>query len=191
MLRRSKPSSGDSWGIYCRDWGVFDYSRSMDWWMDLLTTCIYNSELRFTDHWHTQISVLSLLQSPLAVSRQRLLPVTIIQLPALWSSCHSRPCRTLVNWQLNWLGSRLEAISHQPPSLLFTGWLSAELTTELSHSPTSYFTSLHPTRLTLLITFRYETHRKRRSHCYNPTIPRPLHAYSLPRVPVYLAVAYR
>jgi hypothetical protein len=35
------------------------------------------------------------------------------------------------------------AIPHQPPSLLFTGWL----TTELPHLPTSYFISLHSTEL--------------------------------------------
>jgi hypothetical protein len=33
---------------------------------------------------------------------------------------------------LNKVGPRLAAISHQPPSLPFTGWLSTELTTELS-----------------------------------------------------------
>jgi hypothetical protein len=47
----------------------------------------------------TQTSVLSLLQSPLAVSWQRLLPREILQLPALRSSWHSRPCTTLVNWR--------------------------------------------------------------------------------------------
>jgi hypothetical protein len=31
--------------------------------MNLLTTCIHNSELQFTDHWHTEISVLNLLVS--------------------------------------------------------------------------------------------------------------------------------
>jgi hypothetical protein len=43
-------------------------SVCIDWWMDLLTTCIHHSKLHYTVHWHTQISVLSLLQSPLAVS---------------------------------------------------------------------------------------------------------------------------
>jgi hypothetical protein len=77
------------------------YRRCMDWWMDLLTTCIHHSELHFTVHWYTQTSVLSLLLSPLVVSWQRLLPREIIQFPALSSSCHSRSCRTLVNWLLN------------------------------------------------------------------------------------------
>jgi hypothetical protein len=95
--------------------------------MDLLTTCIHHSELHFTDHWHTQTSVCSLLQSSLVVPWQLLLPREIFQLPALRSSCHRCLCRTLVNWQLNQLGARLVAISHQPPSLLFTGWLSTEL----------------------------------------------------------------
>jgi hypothetical protein len=124
---------------YCR--------RSLDWWIDLLTACIHNSELHFTIHWHTQTCILSLLQSPLATSWQRLLPREIIHLPAIRSSWHSGPCRILVNWQINHLNPRLEAISHQPPSLLFTGLISTELTSEFSHSPTSYFMSLHSAEL--------------------------------------------
>jgi hypothetical protein len=45
-----------------------------------------------------------------AVPWQRLLTVEILQLHALRSSCHSRPCRTLVNCQLNY-----SAISPHPP----------------------------------------------------------------------------
>jgi hypothetical protein len=123
---------------------VWDYRQSMDCLLDLLNTCINHSELHFTDHWHTQTGVLSLLQSQIAVSWQRLLRVEILQLsPSRPLFRVARAERTLVNWQLNWLGRRLAAISHQPPSLLFTGWLSPEL----SHSPTSYFTSLHSTEL--------------------------------------------
>jgi hypothetical protein len=44
----------------------------MDWLLDILTTCIHHSELHFTVHWHTQTSVLSLLQSPIAISWQRI-----------------------------------------------------------------------------------------------------------------------
>jgi hypothetical protein len=43
----------------------------MDWILDLLTVCIHHSELHFTVHWHTKTSVLSILQSPLAVSWKR------------------------------------------------------------------------------------------------------------------------
>jgi hypothetical protein len=32
----------------------------LDWWMCLMTTCIHQSELHFTDHWH-RLRVLSLL----------------------------------------------------------------------------------------------------------------------------------
>jgi hypothetical protein len=67
--------------------------------LDLWTTCIHHSERHFTDHWCIQTSVLSLLQSPLVVSWQQLLPREILQLPSLRSSVHSCPCRTLVNWQ--------------------------------------------------------------------------------------------
>jgi hypothetical protein len=164
----------------------------MDWILDLLTTYIHHSELYFTDHWHTQTSVLSLLQSPLAVSWQRLLPMEILHLPFSRRYCPANipqlncqpACGPLVNWQLN-------CVPGWPPfhtSLLVFSSQAEQLTTELSHSPTSYFTSLHSTELLttltttnsllqigLLITFRHEPHRKHRFHCYNLTIPRPLH----------------
>jgi hypothetical protein len=74
-----------------------DYRRGMDWWMDLLNTAIHHAVSHVIDHWHTQKSVLSILQSPLAVSWQRLLPREILQLPCFRSPCHGRLCRTLVN----------------------------------------------------------------------------------------------
>jgi hypothetical protein len=43
--------------------------------LDLLTTCIQHSGLHVADHWNTHTSVVSLVQSPLAVSWQRLLPM--------------------------------------------------------------------------------------------------------------------
>jgi hypothetical protein len=55
----------------------------MDWILDLLTICTHHLELHFTDHWHTQLSLLSLIQAPLAVSWKRLLTMEILQLP--WS----------------------------------------------------------------------------------------------------------
>jgi hypothetical protein len=42
----------------------------MTWFIDHLD--IHDSWLHFADHWHTQSSVLSLLQPPVAVSWQRL-----------------------------------------------------------------------------------------------------------------------
>jgi hypothetical protein len=140
--------------------------------MDLLTSCIHHLELHFTDHWHTETSVLSLLQSLLAVSWQRLLPRESLQLPALRSSCHSRPCRTASR-----LGPRLAAISHQPPSLVFTGWLPTgnwQLNPPTHQPATScLFTQLNCWQLSpttnsllqsaLLITSRHEPHRKHRS----------------------------
>jgi hypothetical protein len=77
-----------------------------------------------------------------------------------------------------------------PTSLVFSLQLTCnwQLTAELSHSPTSYFTSLYSTELlktsdwtnsllqtVLLITSRHGPHRKCHFHCYSPTIPRPLH----------------
>jgi hypothetical protein len=95
-----------SW-VYCSTLSSVCHDfRGAFGWMDLLTTCIHHSELYFTAHWHTQTSVLNLLQSPLVVSWQRLLPKEILQLPALRSSCHSRPCRTLVNLTTQPTGSQ-------------------------------------------------------------------------------------
>jgi hypothetical protein len=78
---------------------------------------------------------------------------------------------------------RLVVISYHPPSLLFTGCLSTgnwtlSLTNHLLHVPSLNWTAdkFHSgTRLTLLITFRFEPHRKHLSSFYSPTIPRPLH----------------
>jgi hypothetical protein len=55
-----------------------DYRWGTDWMLGLLTTCIHHLELYFTDHWHTQTSVLSLLQASLAVCWQQLLPREIL-----------------------------------------------------------------------------------------------------------------
>jgi hypothetical protein len=77
--------------------GACDYRRGLDRWMNLLTTYTHHSELHFTHHWHTQSSVLSVLQFALAVSCQQLLPRKILQRPALRSSCCSCPCRTQSN----------------------------------------------------------------------------------------------
>jgi hypothetical protein len=178
-----------------------DYRQGTDWLLNLLTTCIHHLELHFTDDWYSQTSVLSLLQSPLAIPWQRLLPVVVLQRPALKSSCHSCPWRILVNKQLNQLGPRLVAISHQPPSLLLTSWLSTQLNwTELNCKWTLslsnqllHITSLNWTAdnsdyfrtwLTLLVTFWHEPHRKHRFQCYSPTIPHPLL-----QEPVYWVIA--
>jgi hypothetical protein len=105
-------------------------------WPLVYTTRNYIS--RVTDTQET--SVLSLLHSWPTFSWQRLLQVEIRRLSALRSSCHSRPCRTLVNWQLYWVPcwrpfhTNLLVLSSQADFLL---------TSELSHSPTRYMTSLH------------------------------------------------
>jgi hypothetical protein len=157
----------------------------MDCMLDLVTTCIHHTELHFVFYWHTQTSVLGLLQSPLAVSWQRYLPRDILQLPVVRFSCNSHPCRTHVNrqpsanWVLGWrpfhtnlevfssqadfqLNWQLNCLIHQPAAsrhftqlncwtLSFTNQLlhvtSLNWTAEPSHSPTSYFTSLHSTEL--------------------------------------------
>jgi hypothetical protein len=62
----------DIYFILSHIWGC-DYRWGMDWILDLLTTCMHHSELHFTDHCHTQATVHSLSQSPLAIFWQRLL----------------------------------------------------------------------------------------------------------------------
>jgi hypothetical protein len=113
--------------------------------LDLLTTCTHHWELPFTDHWHTEPNVLILLQFLLAVSWQRLLPREILRLPALKSSCHSRMYRAFVRCQLttNWIpGWR----PFHTNLLVFSSHVTFNWP-ELSHSPTSYFTSLLFTEL--------------------------------------------
>jgi hypothetical protein len=144
------------------------------YWPLVYTTRNYTSHI--TD---TQTSVPSLLVSAVAVSWQQLLPREILQLPALRSSCHSGACRTLVNWQLSYLRPRLAAISHQPPSLLFTGWLPAVNWTlsliQLLHSTEPLATYYFGTLMTILITSQSTPCRKKNSfHCYSSTTPRPL-----------------
>jgi hypothetical protein len=51
-----------------------------------------------------------------------------------------------------WVANGCSCWLPSTPRLLFTGWLSTELTTELSHSPTSYFMSLHSTELVKTLT---------------------------------------
>jgi hypothetical protein len=104
---------------------------------DLLTTCIHHLELHFTDRRHTQTSIHSTLQSPLAVSWQRLLPKEVLQLPALRSSCHSNLFRTLC--QLTTQLTRSPVGSHSTPPNLVSS----------SHSHNQL---LHVTSLKLLTT---------------------------------------
>jgi hypothetical protein len=96
-------------------------------------TTLYRSLTHTHTHTHTQTSVPSLLYSPQAVSQQRLLPRDILQFPALRSSCHSRPCRTVSQLTTNWVPGwrpfhtnllvfssqtdlQLNSLTHQPPT---------------------------------------------------------------------------
>jgi hypothetical protein len=130
---------------YCKEFGVCDYRRVLISWMDLMTTCIYHSELNFTDHWHTQQ-----LQSPLANSWQRLYQWRFFSFP------HPVPLVT---------AARAEFLSTDNSPTWVPGWRpfhtnllvfssqgDFQLTTELSHSPTSYFTSLHSAQLLTTLT---------------------------------------
>jgi hypothetical protein len=100
---------------YCHGLGVCDYRRGMNWILDLLTTNTHHSELQIiteppliSTFYKSLQHTLSLFQ-PVVFSRavpwQELLTLEFLQLPVLRSSCHSRPCRTLINslnpnWQL-------------------------------------------------------------------------------------------
>jgi hypothetical protein len=77
---------------------VCDYGRGMDWWMDFLTACIHHPELHFTDHWHTQNSVLSLLPSSLAVCWQQWRFFSFLCSGPLVTAVHAE---LVVNQQLN------------------------------------------------------------------------------------------
>jgi hypothetical protein len=89
--------------MYCHGLRVCDYRRRMDWWMDLLITCIRHSELQaitapplISTIYKPPQHLLSLFQpavSSSAVPWQRHLTVEILQLHVHRSSCHSRPCR--------------------------------------------------------------------------------------------------
>jgi hypothetical protein len=133
-----------------------------------------------------------LLQSPLAVSWQRLLPREIFSASALECSCQSRPYRTLSTDN-----STNRIPSWQPfhtNLLVFTPRADFQLTTELSYSPSSYFLSLHSTdcgtRLTLLITFWDEPHRKHRFQCCSQTIPQLLHRNSCLFIHIFHSSGY-
>jgi hypothetical protein len=85
--------------------------------LDLLTTCTHNWELQvitalprsstlYPSLYAKYFPTLLSLQQPIP---SNVLTVEILQFPALWSSCHSRPCRTQPNSLNYW------AISSQPP----------------------------------------------------------------------------
>jgi hypothetical protein len=102
----------------------------MDWWIgfiDHLYTPLKTTAPQFTNHHSTRKYIFKPAVST-AVPSKRLLSVEIHQLPVLRSLLSSDyPLNwILVNWHLIYLCSRLTAISHQPPSLLLTGWLSAD-----------------------------------------------------------------
>jgi hypothetical protein len=105
--------------------------------LDLLTTCIHHSELHFTDHWHTQTSVLRLLQSSIAVSWQRFLQgrffnfsrsvplVTTARAELLstdnstnwvpdWRPFHTSPLVFLHKITFNCTDLQLNSLTHQP-----------------------------------------------------------------------------
>jgi hypothetical protein len=118
-----------------------DCRRGMHWWTDLLMTYTHHLEIQViillllvsTIHKSSQHS-LSLFQSAKpssVVPWQRHLAVEILQLPALRSYLHGLPCTTA--YQLT-TDSQPGGLSHHPPSLLFTAWLS----TDNSHLTTNW-----------------------------------------------------
>jgi hypothetical protein len=150
---------------------VCHYRRGMDWWMDLLTIYTHHSELQVI----TALSLFSTLyaksSSPCSVFTSRCL-VTALNNGDSWAICSRRYCPANIPQQpssqpplqkstLNWLTSRLAAISHQPPVLLFLEWLSTGNLTELTGSPPIVFK----------VTSRHGPHRKHPGfHCFSPTV---------------------
>jgi hypothetical protein len=125
--------------------------------MDLLTTCTHYSELQV-------ITALSLIST---LHRLQKHPLSLLQLAVFTSCslatasnsgdssdsraqvlCHSRPCRTLVNCQLNY-----SAISSQPPlqsstELPSLNW-TLSLINQLLHFTSVTWTALIKVRVTL------------------------------------------
>jgi hypothetical protein len=85
-----------------------DYRWGLNWWMNLLTTYAHHSELQVIIVLLLVSTLCRLLahtmspQSSLGISWQRLLTMEILQFPMLRASCHSCPCRTLINYKLNY-----------------------------------------------------------------------------------------
>jgi hypothetical protein len=162
-----------------------------------LRTTLYRS-LKHTDY------VISLLQSPLAVSWQRLYRRGFFRFSysgPLVTASHAELSST-DNWT-NWIrGLRPFHSSHLIFSLqadfqLTTDNWTLSLTNQLLHFTSLHFTSLNWTANDWLLRNSTEpaynisawTIRKTPFSCYSPTIPQPLHGYPLPREPIYRAVA--
>jgi hypothetical protein len=156
----------------------------MNWWRDMLATCIHHLKLYFTDHWNRQTSALK----SITISNNRFLSTASTEGQSSASRAYILSSQPSVQNSLstdysnNWrpFHTNLLVFSSQADFLNCTA-------TELSHSRTSYFTSLHSTELlttppathsllqtVLLITSWQGPHRKHRFRCYNPTIRRPL-----------------
>jgi hypothetical protein len=86
----------------------------------------------------------------------------------------------------NFVFSHLNTCGHNPyiTSSLTRGWVCH---LQLLLALASAFLLRNSTDLVYYI--RNEPHRKHRFHLYSPTIPSPLHVYSLPQETVYRAVA--
>jgi hypothetical protein len=149
--------------VYCHDLGVCDYRRSMEWVLDLLTTCTHHSELHFTDHWHTDQFPQSITVSTgrflakasteegSSASRTQVL----LSQPPVQNSCHANSA----NWVPRWrpFFTKLLVFSSQADFQLNCWQVNS-----LTHQPdiSRPVTKLNSgTWLTLLITFRHEPHR--------------------------------
>jgi hypothetical protein len=115
--------------------------RVLTGWIDLLTTCIHQSELHFTDHWHTQTSVLSLVQSQLAVTGNGFYRGRFFSFPRsgpFFTAARGELLTTdiSIKWVLGWRPFHTNL-------LFFSSQADSQLTTDnLTLTQTSYFTSL-------------------------------------------------
>jgi hypothetical protein len=123
-----------------------DYRWGMEWWMDLLTTCIHHSKPHFISHWHG-------LVSSVYYSLHKSFPGNGFYRGRFFSFPHSCPLATAAraelmstdnstNWFPGWRPFHTNILAFSSQTDLHLNWTATEL-----YNQTSYFTPLHSTEL--------------------------------------------
>jgi hypothetical protein len=140
---------------------------------------IHHSELHFTHHWHTQTSVLSLLQSPPAVSWQRLYQWRFFSFPCS-GPLFTAACAELLsidsstNWVPGWRPFHINLLVFCSQADFQLNSLINQLlhVTSLNWNADNSVLTNPLLQSVLLITSRHEPHRKHHFHCYSPLLHR-------------------